>query len=170
MALALDTKILFRLASNLTSGLDLSSASNPLNFLKNLNLATGTAKDQADLIFHDQRTLAASATEDLDLAGSLLDVYGNTITFLKIKAMAFFGAAANTNDVEISQPAANGFTNWCLAASDGIVVGPGGLFFLFRPDLAGYAVTGGTGDLLTITNGAGGSSVTYDVILIGTSA
>jgi hypothetical protein len=38
------------------------------------------------------------------------------------------------------------------------------------PDATGYPVTAATGDLVTLTNSAAGTSVTYDVIIIGSSA
>jgi len=57
-----------------------------------------------------------------------------------------------------------------LAASDGISVRPGGLFCWAAPDATAVAVTAGTGDLLAIANSGAGTSVTYDVVIIGSSA
>jgi hypothetical protein len=54
-----------------------------------------------------------------------------------------------------------------MAASDGIQVQPGGIFLLVTPSSGGYAVTASTGDLITMTNSAGSTSVTYDVIIAG---
>ena len=39
-----------------------------------------------------------------------------------------------------------------------------------QADSAGYAVTATTADLLHVANSSSGTSVTYDVIVIGTSA
>jgi len=36
-------------------------------------------------------------------------------------------------------------------------------------DATTYAVTAGTGDLLKVANSAGGTSVTYDIVIIGSS-
>ncbi len=150
--------------------LDLSVVKAPLNFKKTLTLLNGVGLDQNDLIFHDQRTLAASATENLDLAGSLTNAFGTTLTFVKIKGMIFTAALANTNNVQVGGAAANAFVNWVADATDIINIAPNGVFLHLNPTLAGWAVTAGTGDLLKITNSGGGTSVTYDVILIGTSA
>lgn len=155
-------------ASHIRS-LDLAEGLVPLDKRTRVELTSGTGSGQADLIFHDQRTLAASATEDLDLAGSLADAYGTTLTFARIKAVLISAASANTNNVNVTRPASNGVPLF-LAAGDGIAVRPGGAFLWVAPDATGVAVTAGTGDLLTLTNSAGSTGVTYDVVIIGASA
>lgn len=151
-----------------TATVDLGSEARQI--AENLALAftNGTGSDQVDRAWADQRTLAASATEDLDLAGVLLDAFGAAITFVKIKAILIFAAVANTNDVQITRPASNGVPLF-LAAADGIAIKPGGVFVWACPG-AGVAVTAATGDLLTITNSGAGTGVTYDAIILGTSA
>lgn len=167
MALATDIQLKF--AATLTSALDLVTASVPLDLSERYKWTSGTGANQADLIFHDQRTLSASATEDLDLAGSLTSAFGATLTFARIKAVLVSAAEANTNNVNVTRPASNG-TPLFLAAGDGIPVRPGGLFLWVAPGATGVAVTAATGDLLTFTNSSSGTAVTYDVVLIGASA
>lgn len=167
--MALTSRITLEADCTLTSVLDLATASVPLDFFQRIDLANGTGANQADLIFHDTRTLTASATEDLDLAGVLTSALGATLTFARIKAVIVSAASTNTNNVNVTRPASNGVPLF-LAASDGLAVRPGGAFVWVAPDATGVAVTGGTGDLLTFTNSAGGSSVTYSVVLIGASA
>ena len=166
--MALSTRLHLTLAADLTSALDLATASVPLSISKTIEMATGTSTGLADKVFHDQRTLTASATEDLDLAGSLTDSLGTALTIVKLKALYIFAASANTNNVVLSRPAANGVPLFS-AASDAISVLPGGILLWVAPG-AGVTVTAATGDLLTITNSAGSTSVTYDVVIIGTSA
>lgn len=165
----LSAKFQAMLQADLTNVLDLSTALSPLNFVRTLEFADGVGLNQADQIFHDQRTLAPSGTEDLDLAAALVDVFGNTLTFSAIKGIIVFAAVANTNIVQVKPAAANGFLEWVNAATDQINVKPGGVFCLFDPGAAGYAVVAGTGDLLSFTNSAAGTSVTYDVVLMGIS-
>lgn len=167
--MALTSKISLSVVAELTSALDLATASVPLSLIETVRLASGTGADQADKVWHDQRTLAASGTEDLDLAGVLTDALGVTVTMAKLKALIISAAAGNTNNVNVSRPASNGVP-WALAAGDGIPVVPGGQLWLVAPNATAYAVTAGTGDLITVTNSGAGSSVTYDVVLIGTSA
>lgn len=132
-------------------------------------LATGTGSGQADLIFSDTRTIAASSSENLDLAGVLTDPLGATLTIVKLKAIYVRAAAGNTNDVQIGGGASNAPTGLFGTATDYINVKPGGVFLWVAPN-TGVTVTGGTGDILKAANSSSGTGVTYDIIIIGTSA
>jgi hypothetical protein len=158
------------LSSTLSNALDLATARVPLAYSKSLDLSSGTGANQADKIFSDTRTLAASATEDLDLAGVLVDALGSTLTFARIKGLLICPAAANTNSLIVGNAASNGFISWVGGATHTVTVRPGGLFALFAPDATAYAVTAATADLLHIANGGAGTSVTYDIVIIGASA
>lgn len=165
----LSTTIDLGVNATLTTALDLVTASAPLAYSKRISLATGTGANQADRVWSDTRTIAASGTEDLDLAGVLTDAFGAAFTLAKVKAVLITAAAANTNSVRVIRPAANGVPIF-LAASDGLDVVPGGAFLWVAPSAAAVAVTAATGDLLTVANSGSGTSVTYDVVIIGTSA
>ena len=132
-----------------------------------VNFASGTGAGQANSVFTDTRTLTASGTENLDLSGGLTDAFGNTLAFTRVKAILVVARSANTNDVEVTRPASNGVPLF-LSAGDGVTIPPDGQFFLVAPDADGIAVTASTGDIITITNSAGGSSVTYDIVIVGT--
>ncbi len=151
-----------------TNPLDLTTGRAPVELLKSISLGDGTGANQADRLFTDRRTLAASASENLDLAGTLADAFGATLTFAKLKAIVIVADAANTNNVNVSREATNGVPLF-LAAGDGIPVLPGGMFVWVAPG-AGVDVTAGTGDLIAVANSGAGTSVTYDVYLLGTSA
>jgi len=166
----LTSKVAVEVAATHVSLLDLANATVPLSVARAIALADGTGLGQADRIFHDRRTLAASANEDLDLAGVLTDAFGAVITFARIKAMLIAADPGNTNNVIVGNAAANGFISWVGAATHTVTVRPGGLLLLAASDVTGYTVTAATADLLRITNSAGGTSVTYDVVLIGASA
>lgn len=167
--MALTTRLNIDLAATYTKVLDLVTGSAPLTYTDRIDLATGTGANQADLVFSDTRTLTASGTEDLDLAGGLTDIYGATLTFARIKLLLVHAASGNTNNVNVTRPASNGVPLF-LAAGDGIPVRPDGNFLWIAPDATGVAVTAGTGDLITVTNSAGSTSVSYDVVVIGASA
>lgn len=146
---------------------DLSTVSQAINYSKSYSITNGTSADQANMIFMDQRTLASSTAEDLDLAGGLTNAFGTTITFTAIKGIIVSAAAENTNNVLIGGDLSAAFINWVGNSSDVIVVKPGGMFALVDPGAGGYAVTATTGDLLQVANSSSGSSVTYDIIIIG---
>lgn len=151
--------------------IDLGASSARRSISANLTLTDGTGAGQADRIFTDTRTLAASGTEDLDLAGALTDAFGATQVFARVKALFVQAAVGNTNLVQVTRPASNGFPLF-MAAGDGIALRPGETFGVLcgAADAVGHVVTGATGDLLTITNSAGTTGVSYDIIVIGASA
>jgi hypothetical protein len=166
--MALTTVIEAEINATLTSALDLGTVTYPSDVLSRLTLTTGTGANQADLVFNDTRTVTASGTDALDLAGSLTGPLGTTLTIVKLKALMVRAAAGNTNNVRLNRPASNGVPLF-LAASDGIDILPGGLFLWAAPG-TGVTVTAATGDLINIDNSSSGTSVTYDVVIIGTSA
>jgi hypothetical protein len=147
---------------------DLETSVESLSKSYSWTVVNGTAAGQADKHWSDQRTLAASASEDLDLAGTLIGLSGATTTFVKLKAVFISAATGNTNHVRLTMPASNGVPLF-VAASDGIDIPPGGVFTWVDPG-TGVTVTTGTGDLLHVANAAGTTSVTYDVIFVGSSA
>lgn len=166
----LDTTVRVSVDAIHTNLLDLATVTAPLGFSRAVGLANGTGANQADRIFHDSRTLAASANEDLDLAGVLTDAFGVTLTFARIKTLIVAADAGNTNNVIVGAAATNAFVNWVGAATHTVTVRPGGVLLLAGSDATAYAVTAGTGDLLRIANSGAGTSVTYSIVLVGASA
>ena len=155
-------------AGSHTSALDLGTAEMPFNAAYAKVFTDGIGVNQVDRIFTDRRTIAASATDSLDLSGALTNAFG-TVTFARIKGVLVMASAANTNNVNVVRPSSNGVPLF-LAAGDGMPVHPGGKFEWVSPTAAGVAVTAGTGDLLDLVNSGAGTSVTYDIIVIGASA
>lgn len=132
-------------------------------------LTDGVLAGQANELYHKQRTLAASATEDLDLAGAaLLDPLGGTVTLARIKGLVVVAAATNTNNVVVGAAATNPWVG-LLGATHTVTLRPGAVFAAFAgiTDPTGYVVIAGTGDLLKVANSGGTTSVTYDIIVYG---
>ncbi|MFD9444951.1 hypothetical protein [Streptomyces sp. NPDC060001] len=169
--MALTSSLSIAANASLSAALDLATATAPLQVRKAVSLSSGTGAGQADKVFSDRRTLAASATEDLDLAGVLLDVFGAAITFARIKGIVISAAAGNTNNVIVGAASA---TQWAtlLNAAGTVTLRPGASFCAIAgaADATGWAVTATTGDLLKVANSGAGTSVTYDIVLIGASA
>lgn len=150
----------------LVNSADIGSSTYSVNYNKSYALTNGTGADQANMIWTDTRTLAASTTEDLDLYGVLTSTFNTTLNFTKIKGIIVSAAAGNTNNVLVGGDAA-ALVGWVGDPDDVIVVRPGGTFCSIASDATAYAVTNTTGDILQIANSSSGSSVTYDIIIIG---
>lgn len=170
--MALSTKFRVELSATQTPTVDLGAASRSGTVSWALSLADGVAAGQANLMWFDSGTIAASANVDLDLAGGLTDSFGNSLTFVKVKALVVKAAAGNTNNVIVGGATSNAWSTLFGDATDKIVVRPGGGFGISvgSADLNGYAVTASTGDLLRLANSSSGTSVSYEIAIIGTAS
>lgn len=130
-------------------------------------LAAGTdATNKADVLWQDSgRSIAASGNENIDLSGALTDAFGASVVAAEIVLLFIKARATNTNNVQITRPASNGFAGPFLAAGDGIVLRPGECVPFISQ--AGWAVTASTGDLLNIANSGAGTAVLYDILVVG---
>lgn len=166
------------LKTNLTAGVKaLQTASNDVAEINaphiqqyGVEWLSGVLANQADLVWGDTRTLAASATEDLDLAGVLTATLGGTVTFARIKAIMVSASPLNTNNVVVGGAATNTWVGPFGAATHTHSVQPGGCYFAAAPGATAWPVTAGTADLLKIANSSGGTQVIYTIMLVGASA
>lgn len=165
----LTTNIRSGIDALLTGAVDLGSPTTPLSLSYTKSLASGTGSGQADLAWTDLNTLAASATTDIDLAGTLAGALGGAVVFAKVKAIMLYADEGNTNNVVLGGAAATQFVGPFGSATHTVAVPPGGMVKLTAP-IAGWTVTAGSADLLRVANSAAGTSVTYRIIIIGTSA
>lgn len=136
---------------------------------RRITLPDGTVAGAADRIVVGERTLAASANDDLDLAGGLNDAFGAPVTFVKLKLIIILPDVGNTNDVVLKPGNTNPFTGPFSGTTPAVQAGPGGAIVLGSPK-AGWAVTPTTGDMIRVSNSGAGTSVKYRYAFVGTSA
>lgn len=161
-------KLLLTALLTQTNPLDRGSGSFTPDIRFSNDFTSGIGANQADRLFTDDRQIAASGTEDLDVAGGLTDAFGATITMARVKAVFFQAALANINNVVIGA----GTNPWltALGATGTITLRPGAWFGLCAPDAVAYAVTAATGDILKVANSGAGTVVNYTVMILGASA
>lgn len=167
--MALTSRITLELSATQTGSHDFGGPEFSPLMRKVLDFASGVGANQADLLFCDTRTIAASSSEDLDLAGVLADAFGATITMAEVVAIIVFADAANTNNVVLGDATSPvplfGGTNPTFA------VKPGGFFAVGAPNASGLLTVGaGSTDDLKVANSSSGSSVTYTIAVLGRSA
>lgn len=169
--MALTSSVSIAASASLTAALDLGTATAPVNVRKAVQLATGTGAGQADKVFSDRRSIAASSSEDLDLVGTLLDAFGGTITFARIKGLIVSAAAANVNNVVVGAAASAPWVT-LLGATHTLTLRPGDSFCAMSgaANATGWPVTATTADLLKVANSGAGTAVSYDIVIIGASA
>lgn len=174
--MALNSEIAVRIRSSQTGSSDFGGPNFAPDFDAIIQLTNGTAANQADILFVDERTVASASNDDLDVAGVLSSAFGSLIAAAEIVAIAVINrpkiatAAANTTNLTIG-----GGTNPVVGYLGGTTptvgpIRPGGVFLLASPDAAGIAaVTAATGDILRIANSAG-AAATYQILILARSA
>ena len=162
--MALVGAINLSVSASLTSPLDLSTPRDPLLYQLAQTIADGAGADQANQMWHDTRTLSASANDDLDLAGVLTNAFGATVTFARVKFILVKNKSTNAAAITVGPAPAQGVTNF-LGTSDRLP--PGAFMAMGLFDAAGWAITAGTADKVRVSNTSGSVAATYDIILIG---
>jgi hypothetical protein len=151
---------------------DISTVIDDTQFVFEMSLEDGNGSNQAQDMYRARRSIPSNDEDILDLAGSLVDKYGNTLTFATIKQITIVNLAgtAGENLLVGGGPGATGgalITDLFDGESDGrIKIQAGGVFLIATP-LAGYTVTGGSADLLWIRND-GTDTIEYDIVIKGT--
>lgn len=130
----------------------------------------GSGANSANQIWSDQRTLSASASENLDFSGSLTNCYGQTVAFTIIKFI-YIRNRSTTGNMLIGASASNQWGTMFSGTSPALQIRQGGFFINCCTDATGWAVTAGgttpTGDVLKVLNQDSGASLTYDIVLVG---
>lgn len=134
------------------------------------SLTNGTGTGKADLVYDAVLSETASSNTNRDLIASLLDKYGSTLSFVKVKFLRIEADSGNTNDVQFKPGASNGWITGPLrTAAHTIHLGPGEAF-QWESLGAGKAPVASTGDIVNFANSSSGTSVSYRLIIIGASA
>lgn len=137
-----------------------------------VEFANGSGTNQAQDMFHSQRTVNNAEEDNLDLAGSLVDVFGNTLTLTSIRQLLIVNNATTSGeDLVIGGPEGPSAGALLTDLFDGdnearIKVKSGGVLCLVAP-ISGYAITGGSADIIRVYN-IGTVPISYDVIIKGT--
>ena len=168
--LAVDLKA--SLAWLFSESLSLSTVIDNASLEYDQSLEDGTAADQADLLWHDERAIAASANDDLDLTALSQTVFGSplAVNFAKVKAILLINTSTMAGDrLRLGGAGAAAFSAPFAADDDAVVeIGPDSpLLLASKKD--GWTVTGGTADVLRVHN-PGANEITYKIAIVGTSA
>ncbi len=121
----------------------------------------GTAANQANQPWGSAGVELAAAPGNIDLSGVIVDAFGTTIAFSKIKELWIF----NTSIVSGENLTLTG--NWGNAVFGGTflhIVPPSGHYHVSSP-IDGYAVTATSADIITIDPGA--DTITYKAWALG---
>ena len=165
MASSLSVKWTNSLKWEMTNALDLSTPNDYGTLDLKDDLANGTGTDQADEVWHDERTLAA-ASETLDLTSLAGGPWGSTKAFASIKAIFIKNTGTTTGeDLTVGGAAANAWCAMFADSTDKAKVMPNGVLAWWSPTDA--ETVDGTHKNLKID--AGAASITYKIVIVGVS-
>lgn len=149
------------------------TTSNSTSFAYSDVLSNGTAADNADLLYIAAPTISASGTLNLDLAASLTDIFGNSITFARVKGIFIkfdSTTAATTSTVTIGNHASAAAPMFFGAAAHTATIHATGVFMTCRSDATGWPITATTADILKIVNNDSSNAVILNIAIWGASA
>lgn len=170
------------MAKTLTGNLDITTSwayqnSNDISVVKDTKTlkilsqvwSNGTGPNQINFKYHDRRTVTLSTlTDDIDLAGVLADVFGDTITFIHIKEIVILNrATVSGEDLLIGGAAANAWNqpfNGSATAKDDCWAS--GIWVRSAP-LSGIPVTAGSSDTLRVAHNGSVDDIDYDIVIKG---
>lgn len=129
----------------------------------------GTGPNQTNFMYRARRTVTlATTTDDIDLAGVLTDVFGDTINFAHIKEIVILNrATVSGEDLLIGGAAANPWNqpfNGSGTAKDDCWAS--GIWVRSAP-LSGIPVTAGSSDTLRVTHNGSADDIDYDIVIKG---
>lgn len=173
MAVTADINIALTLFESAVNDLGVASQPHTVAFPGSLHsgkYTSGTTDNKQDLVWSDQRTLAATS-EQLDLLGTLTAAIGGaTISFVEVRGICIVNRSTTAAENLLAGGGANpAFAGLFGATGDIISIPASGIFLWTAPlDGGGLVPVAGTGDMLTID--AGSDTITYDIVIWGASA
>lgn len=141
--------------------------------LANTFATSGTGANKVNQLWFSTRTLASSATEDINVyTPSANDALGNAMTIATVKVLYIQNTSATETDYLSvgGKGTTAGWTSFLADNTDIIKILGGATVCAIAPGSTGWVVGASTTNhLLTVTN-SGAASVTYNIAIIGATA
>jgi len=145
--------------------LDLNKVLDELGIDTGIKWTFGTGINQANVLFHDKRTIAQGASETLDLyeSGTLKDAFGDALTMEAIK----FLYVKNTSEDLIVSVFGGGVLDLLIMSgtTDSYQLPPGSFMLWACPTAAGIVTTVNKNLKLTVSAGSG--SAIIEIVALG---
>jgi len=156
------------LSGTVSDTFDLMNPQSTFSINENQSITNGADTNEGNFVFSDLGTIAASGSVTIDLKGSLVDIFGNTVDMDILKVII----VRNTSD----QQTGGAITSNLTVATNGIGfltgttplvhVGPGSVFC--ASDLAdGWTLAAGSADTVTIANTNTEAHAAYEFMVMG---
>jgi hypothetical protein len=117
-----------------------------------------TGTNPANIVFTEQRTLAAAGSYTYDMSTGLTDFLGTSIALTRIFAIAI----SSTTGTVVYAPGASNGLEWFLGGTSPTISIPAGAGFIFTTPT--FQAVSGTDKTLTLSSSAG---ATYKIAFLG---
>lgn len=164
-SVSLSSTVRVRISSSLVSTGALSTAKDNADLDYTYDLAAGTGDSQIDTIYQAQRSLAAGASETLDLSGSLTNNLGGSAVFGHVK-LVYIRSLSSSGNLIVGN-ASQAWEGWISASGTETIASKGTLLHVSPND--GWAVVNGVSDGLKITS-SDTAVASYIISIQGTSS
>lgn len=131
------------------------------------SMGSGTGDRQCDGLLLDERTLAASTSEDLDFS-ALTDANGNAFGPAEIAIFVLHALETNGSTLSVTFAAVNPWLGLFGTGTD--ITMPAGSTLAFVAPLNGGPAVSGTSKVITVANDDGAASAKYRLLMAGRSS
>ncbi len=134
----------------------------------NGSLENGNEDGEADLVYHMTEELPVGANNLLDVYGTLVDAFGNTIRMTAIKCLAV--KHKSSQGTLTVGGGANAVTSFWETNGDSIKLQADGAVVFWADEDTGYPVTSGTAENINIAHNSDTAlPITYEILIVGVS-
>lgn len=154
-----------------TTGNDGGNTTDNSNHTYNKSLGFGTGADNADRIWHDQRTVTAGANDDIDLTALSQQIFTGSlpVAMVNIKAIQIICLSTTSGDkLKLDASVANAYTSPFDGTTQRLVIGSDSPTVLANKK-DGFGAVTSTNKMIRITN-PGAANISYKIVVVGTSA
>jgi len=147
----------------------LGTVINPLTKQINFAFSDGNGEQQANLMWHDDVSVAIGAPQTIDLQdGSLKDLNGNAVVFGSVKVLIVQSASSRTtgSSLKVDGGVADPWYGPFLSG-DALNVKPGGAAIFVCDTAEGWEVLAARATLRFTNNNDGAGAVDVNIIVIG---
>lgn len=132
--------------------------------------ASGNGANEIEQIFRDTRVVTlATGTDDIDLSGALLDMFGDALAFLTIRELVIVNLSTVAGeDLLIGAAGSNPVISLFNGDASAQVPCRAGGAQVWCDPLVGFAVAAGSADVLRVQHDGAAGDINFDIIVKGT--
>ena len=168
--MSLNGNLSIGISADLTKTINaLQSGKSPAALSRNWTIKNGSAANEANAMYAFTLALADGANDTIDIVAGISDAYGDSITFLNIKAwmIANVPDTGGTGKLLVGGAAANPWETWSTVAGSKFTLAPNGENLMVDRTV-GYAATGGSADTVKFEHdGTGSIGLTVHGVFVG---